>query len=142
MTHPRPAPQSLTPSSRQGRAEYPEGGLRYEGEWVHGKKEGKGTIILPDGSQYWCGGHSVSRPAPVGNVLEHSVQDNIHAAMAQHAALPTDSCRNCPGATLAINQEVERRLLALIAEWIAAADAVRPAADALLPVPSSEGAGG
>ena len=98
------------------------------------------AFILPDGSQYWCGGHSVSRPAPVGNVLEHSVQDNIHAAMAQHAALPTDSCRNCPGATLAINQEVERRLLALIAEWIAAADAVRPAAD-VLPIPSSEGAG-
>lgn len=26
--------------------------LRYEGEWLHGKKEGKGTITLPDGSKY------------------------------------------------------------------------------------------
>ena len=81
------------------------------------------AFILPDGSQYWCGGHSVSRPEPVGNVLEHTVQGNIRAAMPQLAALPADHCRNCPGATLAINQEVERRLKALISEWIATADA-------------------
>jgi MoaA/NifB/PqqE/SkfB family radical SAM enzyme len=81
------------------------------------------SFVLPDGSQFWCGGHSVSRPEPVGNVLEHSVQDNIRAAMPQLAALPAPHCRNCPGATQAINQIVENSLRDLIAEWVAEADA-------------------
>lgn len=75
------------------------------------------AFILPDGSQYWCGGHSTSRPTPVGNVLEHSVTENIRRGLGQMASLPGEYCRSCAGATLAINQTVESRLRQTITEW-------------------------
>ncbi|MCE5240301.1 radical SAM protein [bacterium] len=75
-------------------------------------------FILPDGAQYWCGGHAISRPEPVGNVREHSVCDNIRQSLAQVRALPIEQCRTCPGATLAINQTVESRLRQAIQEWL------------------------
>jgi hypothetical protein len=73
-------------------------------------------FLLPDGAQYWCGGHTVSRPEPVGNVLEHGVQENIRRSLPQVASLPGEQCRNCPGATQAINQVVEARLRQAISE--------------------------
>lgn len=82
-------------------------------------------FILPDGSQYWCGGHAVSRPAPVGSVLTSTVQDNIRRALPQLTHLPGPHCVTCPGATLAINQTVENRLREVIAGWLAP----RPPAD-------------
>jgi hypothetical protein len=76
------------------------------------------AFVLPDGSQYWCGGHSVSRPGPVGNVLEHDVRDNLRQALGEIAAMPGQACRGCAGATMAINQGVEARLRGVIAEWL------------------------
>jgi hypothetical protein len=38
-------------ASRRGRMESP-GGYVYEGDWVEGVKEGKGTITYPDGAVY------------------------------------------------------------------------------------------
>lgn len=76
------------------------------------------AFVLPDGSQYWCGGHAIARPTPVGNVLAHDLRTNLRASMAQMADLPGPHCRNCPGATLAINQTVETRLLQRIGEWL------------------------
>lgn len=75
-------------------------------------------FVLPDGAQYWCGGHTVSRPVAVGSVLEGSVADNIRRGLAQVAALPADHCRNCAGATLAINQAVESKLREAIRGWL------------------------
>jgi MoaA/NifB/PqqE/SkfB family radical SAM enzyme len=75
-------------------------------------------FILPDGAQYWCGGHATSRPEAVGNVLQRSVRDNIRHGLGQLAAIPGPHCRNCPGATQAINQTVEGRLRQTIAEWL------------------------
>lgn len=75
-------------------------------------------FILPDGAQYWCGGHAVSRPEGVGSVLEASVQGNIRRSIGQVRSLPGAQCRNCPGATQAINQTVEARLRAAIQEWL------------------------
>jgi hypothetical protein len=76
------------------------------------------AFVLPDGSQYWCGGHTVSRPEPVGNVLETSVPDNIRRSLAQTVGLPGPHCANCPGATQAINQTVEARLRQTLQEWL------------------------
>lgn len=75
-------------------------------------------FILPNGAQYWCGGHSVSRPEPVGSVLVESIQENIRRSIAQMAALPAVQCRSCAGATLAINQRVEAELRKTIREWL------------------------
>lgn len=80
------------------------------------------AFILPDGSQYWCGGHATSRPEPVGSVLERSVGDNIRAGLEQVGSLPGPHCRTCPGATLAINQSVERALRELIGQWLSPTD--------------------
>ncbi|MBU0606641.1 MAG: radical SAM protein [Armatimonadetes bacterium] len=75
-------------------------------------------FVLPDGNQYWCGGHATSRPEPVGNVRESSVAENIRAGLGQLQRLPSEFCRTCPGATLAINQTVEQRLRQAIREWL------------------------
>jgi pyruvate-formate lyase-activating enzyme len=75
-------------------------------------------FILPNGAQYWCGGHTVSRPKPVGSVLAHGVQDNIRRSLGQMASLPAECCRTCAGATQAINQAVEAQLRGKIAEWL------------------------
>lgn len=77
-------------------------------------------FVLPDGAQYWCGGHAVTRPTPVGNVLEASVQENIRRRLGQVASLPGEYCRGCPGATQAINQTVEARLRDTIRKWLGA----------------------
>lgn len=76
------------------------------------------AFVLPDGAQYWCGGHAVSRPEPVGNALEASVPANIRDSLAQTQGLPGPHCANCPGATQAINQTVEARLRETIRAWL------------------------
>ncbi len=81
------------------------------------------AFVLPDGSQYWCGAHTVSRAQPLGNVRDATVQENIALHLAELRVHPNDFCRNCAGATLAINQSVEQRLKAKLDEWLAEADA-------------------
>jgi MoaA/NifB/PqqE/SkfB family radical SAM enzyme len=76
------------------------------------------AFVLPDGSQYWCGGHTVARPEAVGNVLEHDVRENIRGGVAEMAAMPGAACRSCAGATMAINQGVEAQLRATIKKWL------------------------
>ena len=75
-------------------------------------------FVLPDGAQYWCGGHTASRPEPMGDVLTHSVHDNIRRSLPEMAAFPGDCCRSCAGATQAINQTVEAKLREAIKEWL------------------------
>ncbi len=75
-------------------------------------------FILPDGAQYWCGGHATSRPEPVGNVLERGIQENIRRGLSQMACLPGAHCYSCAGATQAINQAVEASLGQAVAEWL------------------------
>ncbi len=68
------------------------------------------AFVLPDGSQYWCGAHYVSRPEPVGNVLHSGVMANIRGALGQVERLPGPHCRNCATATLFLNQGIEAAL--------------------------------
>lgn len=75
-------------------------------------------FVLPDGAQYWCGGHTVSRPEPVGNVRQASVAANIRRSLSQLRRLPGPQCATCAGATQAINQIVEARLRQTIADWL------------------------
>jgi MoaA/NifB/PqqE/SkfB family radical SAM enzyme len=76
------------------------------------------AFVLPDGAQYWCGGHAIARPEPVGSVLDHNLCENLRRGLPGARALPIEQCRNCPGATLAINQTVEARLRQAIEEWL------------------------
>lgn len=76
------------------------------------------AFLLPDGAQYWCGGHSTSRPEPVGSVLQASVAENLRAGIGQLRHLPGPYCRSCAGATQAINQSVEASLRDLIRQWL------------------------
>lgn len=85
------------------------------------------AFVLPDGSQYWCGGHTTTRPAPVGNVLESTVPANMRRSLAEVRGFPGPSCGSCAGATQAINQIVEARLREQIADWIAEAESPGPA---------------
>lgn len=80
------------------------------------------AFVLPDGAQYWCGGHATSRPEPVGNVLEDTVLENTQRGLAEMALLPASQCRSCPGATQAINQAVETSLRETIAQWLKGED--------------------
>ncbi|NLC59359.1 MAG: hypothetical protein GX774_21180, partial [Armatimonadetes bacterium] len=73
------------------------------------------------GNQYWCGAHYISRPAPVGNVLEASLMENIRRSLAQVAGFPGPYCRNCPTATLFLNQGIEGTLAGKVEAWLAAA---------------------
>lgn len=75
-------------------------------------------FLLPNGAQYWCGGHAISRPEPVGDFLAQGIAENIQQALEGLAKLPGASCRTCPGATQAINQTVEGRLRQTIREWL------------------------
>lgn len=77
-------------------------------------------FILPDGSQYWCGGHATSRPAPVVNVRAAQFQDNLRQAIGQMACLPGPYCHTCAGATQAINRSVENALRQALREWLTA----------------------
>jgi sulfatase maturation enzyme AslB (radical SAM superfamily) len=79
-------------------------------------------FVLPDGSQYWCGAHTVSRPEPLGNVRDATVQENIARSLPELRGYPNECCRNCAGATLAINQGVEQGLRTKLDEWLAEAD--------------------
>ena len=54
----------------------------------------------------------------MGNVREHSVEENIRLGLGQLQRVPNEYCRTCPGATLAINQTVEQRLRQAIQEWL------------------------
>jgi len=83
------------------------------------------AFVLPDGSQYWCGAHTVSRPPPVGNVKEGTLRRNIVRNLPELRVYPNEFCWNCAGATLAINQAVEQALEAKLDEWLAEADGER-----------------
>jgi sulfatase maturation enzyme AslB (radical SAM superfamily) len=75
-------------------------------------------FVLPNGDQYWCGGHTVSRPGPVGSVLGTTVPENIRRSISQMACVPSAYCQSCAGATLAINQSVEGQLRGIVKEWL------------------------
>ena len=81
------------------------------------------AFVFPDGSQYWCGAHTVSRAHPLGNVREATVQENIARHLPELRTYPNEFCCNCAGATLAINQGVEQGLKEKLDEWLAEADA-------------------
>ena len=76
------------------------------------------AFVLPDGSQHWCGGHAIRRPAPIGNVLDASLRQNIRQSAARLAALPTNECTGCAGATCVINQSIETTLVGRVTEWL------------------------
>lgn len=77
------------------------------------------SFLLPDGSQHWCGAHTISRPYAIGNINETNLFDNIRGNIFRLADLPDEYyCRNCPAATLAINQNVENMLNKKIDEWL------------------------
>ena len=38
-------------------------------------------FVLPDGNQYWCGGHAVARPEPVGSLLDRDLPANIRQSL-------------------------------------------------------------
>ncbi|MBI3948182.1 MAG: radical SAM protein [Armatimonadetes bacterium] len=80
------------------------------------------AFVLPDGSQYWCGAHYVSRPEPVGNVLESDLVGNIRRSLPQVAGFPGPRCRNCATATLFLNQGIEKTLGAKVEAWIKEAE--------------------
>ncbi len=81
------------------------------------------SFLLPDGSQYWCGGHATSRPEPLGNVRQRSVTENIRRGIGQMACLPGPYCHTCAGATQAINRSVENALHQTVREWLSPAEA-------------------
>lgn len=68
------------------------------------------AFVLPDGSQHWCGAHAIRRPAPLGNVLQGTLRENIRARADRIRELPVDPCASCAGATCAMNQAIERSL--------------------------------
>lgn len=76
------------------------------------------AFVLSDGSQHWCGAHAIRRPKPLGNVLDAPIRENIRFNLKRLAELPNDFCRNCAGATCAINQAIERILSGQIAEML------------------------
>ncbi|MGD8237003.1 MAG: radical SAM protein [Armatimonadota bacterium] len=76
------------------------------------------SYVLPDGSQYWCGAHTVSRPTPIGNINDSDVVGNIKDNIAALAPYPNEYCRNCAAATVYINQDIERALRKKVAEWL------------------------
>ena|GEM_PF-479802 len=80
------------------------------------------SYVFPDGSQYWCGAHTVSRPAPIGNINDSDVLANIKDNIAQLAQYPNEYCRNCAAATVYINQDTEKVLRKKIGEWVPESD--------------------
>lgn len=79
-------------------------------------------FLLPDGSQYWCGGHATARPQPLANVREASVHENVRRAIGEVRCLPGPHCQACPGATQAINRSVENALRQSVREWLSPQD--------------------
>jgi MoaA/NifB/PqqE/SkfB family radical SAM enzyme len=76
------------------------------------------AYVLPDGSQHWCGAHAIRRPAPLGNVREAGVRENIRRNLDRLAELPGAVCSNCAGATCVINQSIASSLRNQVAEWL------------------------
>jgi len=76
------------------------------------------AFVLPDGSQHWCGAHAIRRPPPLGSVLDAGLRENIRGNLGRLAELPIECCSGCAGATCVINQTMEGRLRAQIAEWL------------------------
>lgn len=81
-------------------------------------------FVLPDGSQYWCGAHSVARPKPLGNVKTGGVSQNIAANLPELERLPGPHCRNCATATLFLNQTIELNLRTRIGLWLKEAEEI------------------
>jgi hypothetical protein len=76
------------------------------------------AYVLPDGSQHWCGAHAIRRPAPLGNVREAGVRENIRRSLDRLAELPGSVCSNCAGATCVINQSISHSLRNQCGEWL------------------------
>jgi len=76
------------------------------------------AFFLPDGSQHWCGGRAVTRPAPIGWREDGPVLDNAERALPLLPGIPDDYCRGCPVATLFVNQSVEANLRQRVGKWI------------------------
>ncbi len=81
------------------------------------------SYVLPDGAQYWCGAHTVSRPKPIGNINDSDVMSNIKENTADLAQYPNEFCRSCAAATVYINQDIEKALRQKISEWVGEAEA-------------------
>jgi MoaA/NifB/PqqE/SkfB family radical SAM enzyme len=75
------------------------------------------AYVLPDGSQHWCGAHAIRRPAPLGNVGDASLRENIRRNGHRLAELPGPHCSNCAGATCVINQSIEHTLRSEVTRW-------------------------
>lgn len=75
------------------------------------------AFLLPNGDQHWCGAHVNSHPKPLGNVQNRGICENIISNVNGLEEFPSQYCRNCATATLAINQSVQRSLNKLIDEW-------------------------
>lgn len=76
------------------------------------------AFFLPDGSQYWCGAHTMSRPPAIGNINERGMCANIRSHVHEMGIYPNTYCWNCPGATLYINHGVDKKLRELLDTWI------------------------
>lgn len=76
------------------------------------------AFFLPDGSQYWCGAHSMSRPPAIGNINDRGMCANIRRHIHEMGIYPNTYCWNCPGATLYINHGVDKTLRERIDTWI------------------------
>ncbi len=87
------------------------------------------AYVLPDGSQHWCGAHAIRRPPPLGDVIGSGLRGNIRRNRDCLNDLPIDCCAGCAGATCVINQTMETRLRAQIAEWIKTAYVEVPTGD-------------
>jgi MoaA/NifB/PqqE/SkfB family radical SAM enzyme len=87
------------------------------------------SYVLPDGSQYWCGAHTVSRPTPIGNINQSDVMSNIKENMVDLAQYPNEFCRSCAAATVYINQDIEKALRQKISEWLDEAEAASEAGE-------------
>ena len=87
------------------------------------------AFVLPDGTHYWCGGHTVSRPAPVGCALSRGIADSIRSSVGQMAEVPSPYCQSCAGATQAIDQIVEARLLQAVRSWLSPGEQAAPGPD-------------
>lgn len=75
--------------------------------------------MTPDGMQYRCGAHAVARAEPTGHVQD-GVIANIRGGLPSLKEYPAESCRKCALATLFINQAIDQKLAATVAEWSAA----------------------
>ena len=80
------------------------------------------AFFLPDGSQYWCGAHTMSRPPAIGNINESGMRANIRRRSHEMGIYPNTYCWNCPAATLYINHGVDRKFRELVDTWIEEAD--------------------